>query len=134
MSDNHAQILLIDDDEDIHLAVGLMLASEGYALACCRTSEEGRARMRQRRPDLLLLDIMLADPYEGLEVACEMRQDDRYRTVPIVFISAVAESVSADYAKANCPVELSAAMFLEKPLEAATLRAAVRRVLDGRRV
>jgi CheY-like chemotaxis protein len=126
------QILLIDDDPDMHLAVEMMLAADGYQVTCCRTGSEGLERMRRQRPDLVLLDIMLTYPSEGLQVACQMRQDVRLKDIPIIFISAIGETVGADYAKEVCPIALAADMFLEKPLDAAMVREAVKWVLDQR--
>jgi CheY-like chemotaxis protein len=126
------QILLIDDDPDMHLAVEMMLATDGYDVTCCRTGSEGLEQMRRQRPDLVLLDIMLTHPSEGLQVACQMRQDARLKDIPIIFISAIGEAVGADYAKEVCPIALAADMFLEKPLDAAMVREAVKWVLDQR--
>ena len=70
MTDQGARILLIDDDTDMHLVVEVMLADEGYQLTCCRTGGAGLEAMRRQRPDLILLDIMLSEPTEGLQVAC----------------------------------------------------------------
>lgn len=124
------KILLIDDDADIHGVVELMLTPLGHRLTCCRTGASGLEAMRRERPDLVLLDIMLTDPMEGLQVACQMRQDPRLKDIPIIFISAVGELESAQYAKEICPVALAADMFLEKPLVAASVREAVAWVLQ----
>ena len=130
MTDQGARILLIDDDTDMHLVVEVMLADQGYQLTCCRTGAAGLEAMRRQRPDLILLDIMLSEPTEGLQVACQMRQDDRLKSIPIIFLSSIGESLGTDYAKEVCPIALDADMFLEKPLEASTVRDAIRWVLQ----
>ena len=130
MTDQGARILLIDDDTDMHLVVEVMLADQGYRLTCCRTGAAGLEAMRRQRPDLILLDIMLSEPTEGLQVACQMRQDDRLKSIPIIFLSSIGESLGTDYAKEVCPIALDADMFLEKPLEASTVRDAIRWVLQ----
>lgn len=130
MSARPSRVLFIDDDPDMHLVMQMILAGQGYELTCCQTGSAGLELMRRNKPDLVLLDIMLAQPTEGLQVACQMRQDERLRDIPIIFISAVGESVGAEYAREVCPVALAADMFLEKPLDAATVRDAIRWVLD----
>jgi len=127
-----AHILLIDDDPDMHLAIQMMLAKDGYKLTCSRTGPEGLESMRQQRPDLVLLDIMLTHPSEGVQVACQMRQDPQLKEVPIVFISSMSREFEERYAREVCPVALVADLYLEKPLDAATVREAVRRVLERR--
>jgi len=124
------KILLIEDDPDMHLVIEMILAPAGYQLTCCRTGAAGLAAMRRERPDLVLLDIMLTQPTEGLQVACQMRQDERLQDIPIVFMTAMDESLGAGYAKELCPVALAADLFLEKPLDARTVRDAVRWVLE----
>jgi len=130
MSEDVRHILLIDDDADMHEAVEMMLAPDGYRVTCCRTGSAGMEAMLRDPPDLVLLDIMLTHPSEGVQVACQMRQDDRLKDIPIIFMSAMGEESEETYAKEVCPVALEAHMFLEKPLDAATVREAVRWVLE----
>jgi DNA-binding response OmpR family regulator len=127
-----SHILLIDDDPDMHMAVELILAADHYELVCYRTGVAGWEAMRRQRPDLVLLDIMLAEPTEGLQIACKMRQDEHLKGIPIILISAMGEAPGAAYAREVCPVDLAADIFLEKPFSPATLREAVRQVLARR--
>ena len=133
MTTPKACILFIDDDLDMHLAIRAILGRDDYDVTCCRTGGEGMEQMRRVKPDLLLLDIMLAQPTEGIQVACQMRQDSRLKDIPIIFISAVGESCGSEYAQEVCPVALEADMFLDKPLEAATVREAVQWVLQQKK-
>lgn len=132
VNDRRFKILLIDDDPDFHQVVELLLGSDKYELTCCRTGAEGLEAMRQQRPDLVLLDIMLTHPSEGLQVAGKMRQDGALKDIPIIIMSAIGERMGADYAKEVCPVPLNADLFLEKPLEAGVVRQAVQSVLTKR--
>jgi CheY-like chemotaxis protein len=129
MSETKARILMIDNDPDMHTVIEFMLAPLGYELTFCRTGPAGLNTMRRSRPDLLLLDIMLTEPNEGIRVACEMRLDPHLKDIPIIFMSAIGEALEKEYAKEICPVALAADMFLEKPLDAATVREAVAFVL-----
>jgi len=124
-----ARILLIDDDADIGFAVQAILAQLDYEVAYCATGPAGMEAVRRERPALVLLDIMLSHPTEGLQVACQMRQDPQLKDIPIVFMSAMDEGSEQVYAREVCPIALDADMFLEKPLDAVTLRDAVEWVL-----
>jgi len=132
MSTASARILVVDDDPDIHGVVEVMLAGLGYELEFCSTGAAALEAMRRHKPDLVLLDIMLTQPTEGLQVACQMRQDVHLKDIPIIFVSAVGESMGAEYAREVCPVALDADLFLEKPLEASRVREAVAWVLAQR--
>ena len=125
-------VLLIDDDPDMHSVVQMVLKPDGYEVVCCRTAAEGLERMCKRKPDLLLLDIMLMHPVEGLQVACQMRQDASLKDIPIVFVSTMGQSVGSERAKEVCPEALDFDLFLDKPLDACAVRDTVKQVLQQR--
>lgn len=124
-------ILVIDDDPDIHRAMNLMLQPAGYRVTCCSTGPEGLAALEADRPDLLLLDIMLASPSEGCHLAYQLRSDDSLKSIPIIMISAIRQTMGLDFAKELGTDYLPVDRFLEKPLTAAVVLAAVRETLAG---
>ena len=132
MSDVGKRILLIDDDPDMHVVIKAMLEPAGYELTCCSTGPAGVEEMRTNPPALLLLDIMLSTPMEGFHVAYEIRQDEQLQKIPIVMISAIGEYMGMDFAKELGTDYVQAEDFLEKPLEAQKLRAAVEKALKAR--
>jgi CheY-like chemotaxis protein len=134
MDARHSRILLIDDDPDMHLVMKMILEPEGYEVVCCGTGSGGLETMRHQIPDLVMLDIMLADPSEGLRVACEMRHDEGLREIPIIMISAIGEKIGQDYYSEVCPGTASGDMFLEKPFDPTTVREAVKWILENKPV
>lgn len=125
-----ARIVLIDDDPDIHLAVQMILEPLGYAVACYQTGQSGLEAIRREPPDLVLLDIMLSHPSEGLQVACEMRRDSHLKSIPLVLMSAIGQSIGMEYGREVCPDAMSADLFLEKPFDAKTLREGVSWIVE----
>ena len=125
-----ARILLIDDDPDIHLAVQMILETLGYKVACYQTGQAGLEAIRREPPDLVLLDIMLTHPSEGLQVACELRRDNHLKSIPLILMSSIGQSIGMEYGREVCPDAMSADMFLEKPFDAKTLREAVSWILE----
>jgi CheY-like chemotaxis protein len=125
-------ILVIEDDLDMQHAIRAMLEPEGYRLTCCATGPAGLEVMRRDRPDLVLLDIMLASPTEGLHIAYEMRGDDLLRDIPIVMTSAIGQRMGLDVAREVGSDYVPADAYLEKPLKAAGVRETVRAVLTRR--
>ena len=130
MNAKNCRILLIDDDPDMHLVVKMILEPEGYEVTCSLTGSGGLESMRRQPPDLVMLDIMLADPSEGLRVACEMRHDERLKDIPIIMISAIGEKIGQDYYSEVCPGTASGDLFLEKPFDPPTVREAVSWILQ----
>jgi CheY-like chemotaxis protein len=129
MSAERPRVLLVDDDPDIHMAVEMTLAPLACELICCQTGAAALDALQRQAPDLVLMDIMLEHPTEGLRIACQMRQDERLKNIPIIFVSSIGESMGQAYAQEVCPVTLVTDNFLEKPLNLAMLRETVRRVL-----
>jgi CheY-like chemotaxis protein len=116
------QILLIEDDPDMHHAVRAMLPEPEFHVTCCATGPAGLEAMRRAPPDLVLLDIMLATPSEGFHLCYVMKEEPQLRDVPVIMISAIGERVGMDYAKNWAPTMCPPEAFLEKPLDATTLQ------------
>ena len=125
-------IVLIDDDQDMHEAIKLILEPEGYRVSCYSTGPAGLEAVRRDKPDLLLLDIMLASPSEGFHLAYELKEDAILKELPVVMISAIGQTTGMDYAKELGTEYVRAEGFLEKPLDAQTLRATVKKVLESK--
>ena len=82
------RILVIEDDDDARLMYSIMLRSWGYEIIEAPTGAEGIRIAREEKPDLILLDIMMPD-IDGYEVCKQLRSDPHFRTVPILFLSAL---------------------------------------------
>jgi CheY-like chemotaxis protein len=127
------QIVIIDDDPDICEALSMILGPAGYRLTCCATGPQGLATIAAQPPDLILLDIMLSSPSEGLQVARELRQREASRRIPIIMISAYRATLGTDYAKEFGGDYTPPERFLDKPLMAETLLRAVAETLQGKK-
>jgi DNA-binding response OmpR family regulator len=84
-SSDENKILIIEDDENILSANRQLLELSGYSVITAGTLAEGRKAVREERPDLILLDILLPDG-SGLDFCRELRQDSDVR---ILFLSAL---------------------------------------------
>ncbi len=131
MSSAGPHILLIDDDPDMHHAVQLILEPSGYQVGRQATGPAGLEAIRRQPPDVILLDIMLASPSEGLEVAAALKRDDRLSQIPIIMISAIGRQFGPGLAQQSGVDGVKADRFLEKPLDARALLTAVREVLEA---
>ena len=127
------QIVIIDDDPDICEALSMILGPAGYRLTCCATGPQGLAAIAANPPDLILLDIMLSSPSEGLQVARELRQREASRHIPIIMISSYRATLGMDYAKELGVDYTPPERFLDKPLMADTLLRAVGETLQGKK-
>lgn len=81
-----AKILSVEDDPDQAAFIRAFLESAGYQVKTCTDPRQFEAAMSQFQPDLVLLDVMLSG-MTGFELARFIRQDERYATLPIVFLT-----------------------------------------------
>ncbi|HWW46170.1 MAG TPA: response regulator transcription factor [Acidimicrobiia bacterium] len=84
-SPGDAQILVVDDEENITYLLGTALRHFGFGVQTAETGREGLAKATDGKPDLVLLDIMLPD-LNGFEVCRRLR--DAGIQVPILFLTA----------------------------------------------
>lgn len=83
-------IFIVDDENDIQTIVAINLTSANFDTSAFSSAEEAMAAMRTTVPDLIILDIMM-EGMDGIEFCRILRSDERYRSIPIIFLSAKSE-------------------------------------------
>lgn len=83
------KVLIIEDDFEALTMYALMLERWGYQVIRAQNGAEGIQQALQNPPDLILLDVMMPG-MDGYAVCTQLRQDRRFQTVPILFLTAVA--------------------------------------------
>lgn len=86
------RILVVDDDRPLCEVLFAWL-SKSYDVEFAHDGEEALRRVRDRRPDLVLLDVMMPR-LSGFSVAWVFRNDERYRGIPVVFMTAHADHMA----------------------------------------
>ena len=89
-----ATILIIDDDEDIRLAVQALLESRDYRVETAGTKEEGLEKFTSVKPDLAILDVMMISWQDGFELARELKKDADLKDIPILMLTGVENKLS----------------------------------------
>jgi len=83
------RILIVDDDPIFVKSTTAVLESHGYQVDSARNSEEALTKMRQDRPDLVLLDVMMNWVLEGVTISQEMMQNRELQPIPIIMITSI---------------------------------------------
>jgi CheY-like chemotaxis protein len=83
------RILVIDDDPIYVKSTTAVLESHGYQVDSARNGEEALSRMRQDKPDLVLLDVMMDWVLEGVTVSQEMMNQRELQPIPIIMITSI---------------------------------------------
>ena len=125
MSATH--ILVVDDEPDIRGLVQEILEDEGYRVSGAESGAAARLALRERRPDLILLDIWMPD-LDGISLLKEWAQDQGL-PCPVIMMSGHGTVETAVEA-----TRLGAYDFLEKPLSMAKLLLTVGRALEAEKL
>lgn len=128
------RILIIDDDPDITEAMTVVLENKGYEVRSAADSDEGMARLKEARPDLIILDVMMRTSREGFELCRELKHNPQYKDIPILMLTAVKQKKGLDFKSAVgdeswLPVEA----FLDKPVKPDVLLEQVNDLLAARK-
>jgi DNA-binding NarL/FixJ family response regulator len=118
------QLLVVDDDPSLLLAVSETLRAEGYEVVTARRGAEAMVRVAESLPDLIISDIRMPG-MDGYALARNLRSAPRTRLVPIVFLTAKDET--ADRVEG---FRTGVDAYLTKPFEPEELAAVVKSILD----
>ena len=113
-------VLVIEDEENLQEALKYNLEREGYDVLTASDGERGLGMAREKRPDLVILDIMLP-LLDGLEVCRILRRE---HDTPIIMLTAKGEEVDRVVG-----LELGADDYITKPFSMRELLARLRSVL-----
>ena len=80
-------ILVVDDEPEIHTVLGKILSKEGYSVESAYGAEEAYKAVAARRPDLILLDIMMPR-ISGIEACNKLKSDPATKDILILIVSA----------------------------------------------
>ena len=117
------RILIVEDDRDIAELVARYLEKSGFEVEVVASGREGLARLAERPPDLLVLDLMLPH-VDGLEVCRIARSQERTAAIPIIMLTARAEETERIVG-----LEIGADDYIAKPFSPNELVARVRALL-----
>ena len=115
------KLVICDDEDDIRRLVVFLLRS--YDLYEAQNGRRGLELIREVRPDLVLLDMMMPE-MTGLEVLDAVRADPLTASIPLVLLSAKGQASEIEQGLSS-----GATRYLVKPFESQALRACVEEVL-----
>ncbi len=119
----HGRVLVVDDDPKIGGICSEVLASLGFEVAVVGSLDEARRSLRERRPDVILLDVALPDG-DGFVFIEEIKAERASGHISVIFLSARAETASKIRA-----LKLGGDDYITKPFDALELGARVESVL-----
>ena len=115
-----AKVLVIDDDSDFRTAVKSLLESHGYSVLEAASGREGLEMVVQRKPDVILLDIMMESTVEGYGVTHYLKYQDEYaeyRNIPILMVSSIEQTPDQRFPMSPEVDLIRPDEYLTKPLD-----------------
>lgn len=118
------KIVLAEDEPQIARLIEFKLKKEGYSVTSKENGEEALKAIKEDKPDLILLDIMMP-VMGGYEVLRRLKEDENLKSVPVIMLTARAQE--KDVVKG---IDMGAEDYITKPFHPAELLARVKRILD----
>lgn len=122
MMDNTAQQakILIVDDEPLNLKVLKQVLQDNYRLSFAKNGMDALELVKKEKPGLILLDVMMPG-MTGFEVCRQLKSDPETNTIPVIFVTALAEEADESEGFAVGGVD-----YINKPISPALVRARVK--------
>jgi DNA-binding response OmpR family regulator len=119
-------VLIVDDDPDMVETVCMMLESKGYEVGKAYDGIEGEESIRERIPDLLVLDIMMPRK-NGYVLCAELKKNKETKDIPIILLTAVGEKVPSTTFSHADGMSTEADDYIPKPVDSQVLVEAIER-------
>jgi CheY-like chemotaxis protein len=126
------KVLNVEDDPDIRMFVTTVLEEHGYIPLMAKDGEEGAKKVKDEKPDLIILDILM--PKEsGIKMYHELKKDPSLKGIPVVMLSGVSkrtflrsQAALTEFGDETVPEPEA---YLEKPVEAEDLAETLKKIL-----
>ncbi len=119
-------ILVIDDSVTNLVLLEAVMEEEGYKTILASNVAEGLKAMREQKPSLILLDLLMPKR-SGIDFLEEMRKESQYSDVPVFVVTAGNEELKLQVK------EFGVAGYFTKPIDIKTLTVKVKEVLNGKK-
>jgi len=123
------KVLVIDDDNDFVESIVNLLEARGYAVASASNGKDGVKLAKSKKPDLILLDVMMTTKDEGFNVARQLHEVKELQGTPIIMVTGVRKEMNLPFGFEPDETWLPVKEILEKPVKPETLLNAVSNAL-----
>ena len=117
------KILIIDDDPDIVEAMKMVLEAQDFEVHSALNGTLGLSKLKEIRPDLVILDVMMDELTEGFQVSYTLKnaapgsEYGHFAKTPILMVTAVGKEMHMKFSPETDGAYLPVDAFLEKPVQ-----------------
>jgi Response regulators consisting of a CheY-like receiver domain and a winged-helix DNA-binding domain len=126
---NTKVILCIEDEQEMIDLIRLILSRRGFEILGANGGKEGLEIIRKNHPDLVLLDLMMPE-MDGWEVYQQMKADEATKDIPVIVVTAKAQSIDKVLGLHIAKVD----DYIAKPFSPQELLASVDSVLGRKQI
>ena len=123
------RILLVDDEPDFCAIVQGNLEKEGFDVEVAYDGSEGLDKIQANPPDAIILDVMMPE-MDGYKVCKELKGNDKYKDIPVLMLTAVADKVSSTRYSHYDGISMEADDYLPKPASAEDITSSIKGLLN----
>lgn len=121
-----AKIAVVDDDSDFVDLIAILLGGSGHIVVTSTDSANSYPFLCQERPDLVVIDMQVDEPWNGIQVLTALRMDAKTQRIPVIICTGLAPEELEDY---EDRLRLFDARVLYKPFGIEQLTGAVNELL-----
>lgn len=123
-----ANILMVDDDKVLVAATKALLESKGYKVSTAYDGDEGLAKTKSEKPDLVILDIIMPTK-DGFSVCEQIKKDPRTEKIPVLIMTTFARDKTKVNIPASAGLSLEAEGYVDKPVNPQKLLGLIEKML-----
>ena len=124
------RVLVVDDEPDFVDLVKQYLEQAGFEVEVAYDGVEGLEKVKANPPDVIVLDVMMPEK-DGYAVCDELKQDEKYSSIPIVLLTAVSSHVGTTQYSHYNGMSTEADDYLPKPASAEEITESVKNLLES---
>ena len=124
------KIAIIDDNTDFVEATRTLLEANDYTVVAAHNGNDGFALVKNEKPDLLLLDVMMAHDTEGFELANKLKDDPETNYLPVIIITGIRKEKGLPFSFEPDEEWLPVKAVLEKPVKPGELLAQIKSIVN----
>jgi CheY-like chemotaxis protein len=129
------KILVVDDDTDVVELMRITLEANGYQFYQAANGPEGLKMVKEIRPDLIILDVMMDSITDGFHVSYQLRGNDpkseykEFSKIPIIMMTGIAQKMHMKFSPDQDGEYLPVDEYIEKPIRVDPLLEKIRKLL-----
>ena len=123
------KVLLVDDDQDFVEATKMVLESKPYEVLVAYNGDEGLAKARKEKPDLIILDVIMPVK-DGFTAAEQLKKDPELKKIPVIMLTSFSQKKGETSISVGQGMTLDTEDYVDKPVTPQELLKKVEKLIN----